>query len=98
MEFVDGIPLTDYCIQNRRTRRVRLNLFVQLCQAVQYAHSNSIVHRDLKPDNLLVTQQGNIKILDFGIAKTLDTKPAVESLRISSEGVQMFTWPYSLLE
>lgn len=94
MEFVDGIPLTDYCIQNRSTRRERLNLFVQLCQAVQYAHSNSIVHRDLKPDNLLVTKQGDIKILDFGIAKMLDTKPAGESLRITSEGGQMFTWQY----
>lgn len=94
MEFVDGIPLTDYCIQNRCTRRQRLRLFIQLCQAVQYAHSNSIVHRDLKPDNLLVTKKGDIKILDFGIAKMLDTKPAGKNLRITSEGGQMFTWQY----
>lgn len=94
MEFVDGIPLTDYCIQNSRTLEKRLNLFMQLCKAVQYAHSNSIVHRDLKPENLLVTKDGTIKILDFGIAKMLNTTPGAASLRITSEGGQMLTWQY----
>ena len=72
MEFVDGTPIDKYCDAHRLPLRQRLELFVQLCGAVQYAHQNLIVHRDLKPGNILVTAQGVPKLLDFGIAKILD--------------------------
>ncbi|TVQ04108.1 MAG: serine/threonine protein kinase [Balneolaceae bacterium] len=72
MEYVDGLPITEYCRQHQCTLKERLTLFIQVCRAVQYAHANFIVHRDIKPDNLLVNRQGVVKVLDFGIAKLLD--------------------------
>jgi hypothetical protein len=71
MEFVDGIRLLDYCRQEELGERERLQLFRQICQSVQYAHQNLIVHRDIKPGNVLVTRQGEAKLMDFGIAKVL---------------------------
>jgi eukaryotic-like serine/threonine-protein kinase len=71
MEFVEGTPIDEYCDAQRLPVRERLELFVQLCGAVQYAHQNLIVHRDLKPGNILVTAEGTPKLLDFGIAKIL---------------------------
>ena len=71
MEYVEGVPIDDYCDVHRLSPRERLELFVQLCAAVQYAHQNLIVHRDLKPSNILVTAEGTPKLLDFGIAKIL---------------------------
>ena len=72
LEFVDGEPLTAYCDRHRLTIRERLRLIQQVCAAVSYAHRNLIVHRDLKPSNILVTADGEVKLLDFGIAKLLD--------------------------
>ncbi len=72
MEYVHGEPLDRYCDQQRLDIRNRLELFLQICSAVQYAHQNLIVHRDLKPANILVTPEGIPKLLDFGIAKLLD--------------------------
>ena len=71
MEFVDGAPLTRWCDDRRRGIRRRLDLFLQVCEAVQSAHAQLIVHRDLKPSNILVTESGEIKLLDFGIARML---------------------------
>ena len=74
MELVQGIPLTEYCDQNQLTTRQRLELFVQVCQAVQHAHQKGIIHRDLKPTNVLVTLHDGVpvpKIIDFGIAKAI---------------------------
>lgn len=71
MEFVDGVPLTDYCERNTLDLRARLRLFLKVCAGVQEAHSHLVVHRDLKPDNILVTPDGEPKLLDFGIARTL---------------------------
>ncbi|MEM6937571.1 MAG: serine/threonine-protein kinase, partial [Pseudomonadota bacterium] len=73
MEYVDGENLTDYATRRKLNERDRVKLFIQLCGAVRYAHSNLIVHRDIKPDNVLVDPQGMIKLLDFGIAKLLPT-------------------------
>jgi serine/threonine-protein kinase len=71
MEFVDGKPLDAYCDENRLTVERRLQLFVEVCAAVDYAHRNLIVHLDLKPSNILVTADGTPKLLDFGTSKLL---------------------------
>ena len=72
MELIEGLPITDYCDQQQLAVEQRLELFEKVASAVHYAHQNLVVHRDLKPSNILVTAQGEIKLLDFGIAKLLD--------------------------
>jgi serine/threonine protein kinase/Tfp pilus assembly protein PilF len=72
MEYVDGHPINEYCDENRLSIEERLDLFQSVCAAVQYAHGNLVVHRDLKPSNILVTRDGHVKLLDFGIARVLD--------------------------
>jgi len=71
MEHVEGGPLLEYCHERGLSTRERLILFQQICAAVQYAHQHLVVHRDLKPGNILVTPDGEPKLLDFGIAKLL---------------------------
>jgi non-specific serine/threonine protein kinase/serine/threonine-protein kinase len=71
MEYVDGIPIDRFAIQHKLSRTERLKLFLDVCEAVQYAHSNLVAHRDLKPGNILVTPSGVPKLLDFGIARSL---------------------------
>lgn len=71
MEFVDGVALTDYSERHALDLRARLRLFLKVCAGVQEAHSHLVVHRDLKPDNILVNRDGEPKLLDFGIARTL---------------------------
>ena len=72
MEYVDGQPIDRYCAERKLGVRERLELFLPLCDAVDYAHRKLIVHRDLKPSNVLVTAAGDAKLLDFGVAKTLE--------------------------
>ena len=72
MEYVDGIPIDQYCEKLRLSVPERLKLFCDVCMAVQYAHQNLVLHRDLKPGNILVTSSGDVKLLDFGIAKITD--------------------------
>lgn len=72
MEYVEGLPVDRYCERHELDIAERLRLFLPLCDAVDYAHQKLIVHRDLKPTNVLVTERGEPKLLDFGIAKALD--------------------------
>lgn len=76
MELIDGQPIDAYCEQNQLTVLQRVRLFLQVCAAVSFAHQRLVVHRDLKPGNILVTSEGTVKLLDFGIAKLLETEPA----------------------
>jgi eukaryotic-like serine/threonine-protein kinase len=78
MEFVDGVPIDVFCCRQGLSIRERLQLFRVVCAAVQYAHQNLIVHRDLKPANILVTNDGQPKLLDFGIAKIRDPRQGAE--------------------
>jgi serine/threonine protein kinase/tetratricopeptide (TPR) repeat protein len=73
MEYVEGVPLTDYSSQHACSIEERLQLFRAVCEAVQYAHQHAVIHRDLKPSNILVKADGTVRLLDFGIAKQLES-------------------------
>jgi tetratricopeptide (TPR) repeat protein len=93
MECVRGRPITEYCAENKLGLRERLSLFRTVCDAVQHAHRNLVVHRDLKPSNILVTGDGTVKLLDFGISKVLATQGASDQTLTIPE-VRMFTPDY----
>lgn len=98
MEYVDGIPITTWCRQHSASLKQRIALFEQACKAVQYAHRNLIVHRDLKPENILVTQDGVIKVLDFGIAKLLDHEVSPEQRLQTQPGLRVMSLDYAAPE
>ncbi|MGO8931313.1 MAG: protein kinase domain-containing protein [Limisphaerales bacterium] len=83
MELVRGIKVTDYCDQNNLTTRERLDLFIQICHAIQHAHQKGIIHRDIKPSNILVTMSDGApvpKVIDFGIARATQGKLTDQTL------------------
>ena len=86
MELVEGEPITTYCDRRRLSIDARVQLFCRVCEAVQYAHGRLIVHRDLKPANIFVTTTGDLKLLDFGIAKLLTDDDADAGHRADAHG------------
>ncbi len=84
MEYVAGLPITDYCDRHRLNTRQRLELFISVCEGVQHAHQKAIIHRDLKPSNILVTEVDGKpvpRIIDFGVAKATSQHLHVDALR-----------------
>ncbi len=94
MEYVDGLPLDRYCDERKLPLRERLQIFCTVCDAVQYAHRNLIVHRDIKPNNLLVDANGQVKLMDFGIAKVLDPE-ASASAAVTATALRVMTPRYA---
>ena len=95
MEYIDGLPVDQYCSKHELSIDERLQLFRNICDAVDYAHRNLTVHRDLKPSNILIDEHGEPKLLDFGIAKLLDTKPAGATIAMTREGTRAMTPEYA---
>jgi serine/threonine-protein kinase len=95
MEFVEGVRIDEYCARSNFSIRQRLELFRQLCSAVQYAHSNLIVHRDIKPSNILVTSDSSPKLLDFGIAKLTRPEDSSEDITCTLSAERPMTPEYA---
>ncbi|MBL8270859.1 serine/threonine-protein kinase [Steroidobacter sp.] len=95
MEYIHGEPVDQYCDRQQLDLRARLELFLQVCGAVQYAHQNLIVHRDIKPANILVTGEGEPKLLDFGIAKLLDASDVTKASDLTRMNDRLLTPEYA---
>jgi tetratricopeptide (TPR) repeat protein len=95
MEYVDGVPIHTFCNQQHLSVPERIELFIRVCEAVQFAHQNLVVHRDLKPDNIFVAEDGTPRLLDFGTAKLLAQSPANTGRDLTREGFQSFTPQYA---
>jgi eukaryotic-like serine/threonine-protein kinase len=92
MELVEGEPIDRYCSKHGLNLDTRIDLFLEACDAVEYAHRNLVVHRDLKPDNILVDADGRVRLLDFGIAKVISTGAlGTGAVDLTRRGVSLLT-------
>jgi eukaryotic-like serine/threonine-protein kinase len=95
MEYVEGEPLLPYCESRALPLARRIQIFLKVCSAVQYAHRRMIIHRDLKPTNILVKADGTPKLLDFGVAKILDPERSDSDAEVTQAGFRMITPAYA---
>ncbi len=95
MELIDGQPITEYCNQHDLSIRERLKLLLLVCSGVHYAHQHLIIHRDIKPGNILVTADGIPKLLDFGIAKIVDSGLSAGAPDATLTGFRILTPRYA---
>lgn len=98
MEFIEGQPITRYCAERRLTLHARLRLFRDVCAAVEYAHSAGVVHRDVKPGNVLVANDGTLKLVDFGIARLLEPEETGPDAAVTRTAHALLTPEYAAPE
>jgi serine/threonine protein kinase len=95
MEFIEGKPLYKYADEKKLNIKERLKLFLQICQAIEFAHQNQVIHRDIKPSNILITNEGMPKVLDFGIAKVLNQDINVDTIDPTGTAMRLMTPEYA---